>query len=183
MLSQPIQLLPIGFRFARNSAENMWKYRACARWLVRVFSRLRSLFCFRVTSLLYARYSGPVEEGSRITQKTMLRFTWQLVAGEASQSGEVHLLCHHAARRGVHPPKHWKNELNLGLGQQTLDALADSAMQRFRGEFALSDAVKLDCRLLFTHAHTFVLVFVDVCMCCMAGTLESAVLLRLPVLI
>ena len=97
-----------------------------------------------------------MEEGSRVTQKTMLIFTWQLVTGEASQVGEVRLLCRDAARRGVRPPKHWKNELKLGLGQQVLDALADSAMQRVRDEFALSDSVKLDCRLLLTHAHTFV---------------------------
>ena len=139
--------------------------------------------CFRVTFLRYARYSGPVEEGNRIAQKTMLRFTWRLVAGEASRSDEVHLLCHHAARHGVHPPKHWKNELVVGLGQQEFDALADSAIRRVRDEFALSASVKLDCRLLFTHAHTLILVCVDVCMCCMAGTLESAVLLRFPVLI
>ena len=126
-----------------------------------------------------------MEEGSRITQKTMLRFTWQLVAGEASQLGEVHLLCRHAARRGVHPPKHWKNELIVGVGQQAFDALADSAIQRVRDELALSDSVKLSCRLLFTHAHTFVRVVVDACMRCthMAGTLGSAVLLRFPVLI
>ena len=117
-----------------------------------------------------------MEEGSRITQKTMLRFTWQLVAGEANQSGEVHLLCRDAARRGVHPPKHWKNELNLGLGQQALDALADSAIQRVRDELALPDSVKLDCRLLFTHAHAFVRVVVYVWMCCtrVSGTLGHA---------
>ena len=136
----------------------------------RVYARC---VCFRVTSLLYARYSGSVGDGGRITQKTMLRYTWRLVVGRISLSDEVHLLCHNAARLGVHPPKHWKNGLNLGLGQQALDALADSAIQRVRDEFALSGSVKLDCRLLFTHAHTFVRVVVDVCMCCthMAGTL------------
>ena len=114
---------------------------ACPCVLATVFG----LFvCFRVTSLRYARYSGPVEEGSRITQKTMLRFTWKLVAGEASQSDEVQLRCDNAARLGVHPPKHWKKGLNLGLGQQALDALAKSAIERVRGEFALSDSVKLE---------------------------------------
>ena len=132
--------------------------------------------CFRVTSLLYVRYSGSVGDGGRITQKTMLRYTWRLVVGRISLSDEVHLLCRHAARRGVHPPKHWKHEL-----------MAVSAIQRVRDEFALSDSVKLDCRLLFGHAHTHRLVrfVVDVCICCthVAGSLESAVLLRPRVLI
>ena len=141
----------------------------------RVYARC---VCFRVTSLLYARYSGSVGDGGRITQKTMLRYTWQLVAGRIRLSGEVHLLCHDAARRGVHPPKHWKHEL-----------MAVSAIQRVRDEFALSDSVKLDCRLLFmhihTHTHTLVRVVVDVCMRCthVAGTLESAVPLRPRILI
>ena len=76
----------------------------------------------------------------------MFRFTWQLVAGDISQSSEVHLLCRHAARRGVHPPKEWKNALNLGLGMLAVDAMADAAIQRVRDEFALPDSVKLDCR-------------------------------------
>ena len=148
----------------------------------RVYARC---VCFRVTSLLYARYSGSVGDGGRITQKTMLRYTWRLVAGQISLSGEVHLLCHHAARRSVRPRKHWKNELVVGLGQHALDVLADSAIQRVRDELALSESVKLSCRLLFMHAHTFVRVVVDACMRCthMAGTLGSAVLLRFPVLI
>ena len=115
----------------------------------------------------------------------MLRFTWQLVAGEARQSDDVLLLCRDAARRGVHPPKHWKNGLSVGLGQQAFDALADSAIQRVRDELALSESVKLSCRLLLMHAHTFVHVVVYAGMRCthMAGTLGSAVLLRFPVLI
>ena len=139
----------------------------------RVYARC---VCFRVTSLLYARYSGSVGDGGRITQKTMLRYTWQLVAGQTRLSGEVHLLCRHAARRGVHPPKHWKHEL-----------MAISAIQRVRDEFALSGSVKLDCRLRFTqtHTHTLVRVVVDVCTRCthVAGSLESAVPLRPRVLI
>ena len=102
--------------------------------------------------LHYARYSGPVEAGSHVTQKTMLKFTWQLVAGEDRQSCEVHLLCRDAARRGVRPPKQWKSELNLGLGLQALDDLAVAAIQRVRDEFALPDSVKLDCMPRFTHA-------------------------------
>ena len=101
---------------------------------------------FNVKRMCDARYSGPVEAGSRMTQKSMLRFTWKFVAGEVSQSCEVQLLCRDAARRGVHPPKEWKNELNLGLGMQAVGALADSAIKRVRGELALPDSVKLDCR-------------------------------------
>ena len=74
----------------------------------RVYARC---VCFRVTFLLYVRYSGSVRDGGRITQKTMLRYTWRLVVGRISLSDEVHLLCRDAARRGVHPPKHWKHEL------------------------------------------------------------------------
>ena len=125
----------------------------------RVYARC---VCFRVTSLLYARYSGSVGDGGRITQKTMLRYTWQLVAGQTRLSGEVHLRCDNAARHGVHPPKHWKREL-----------MAISAIQRVRDEFALSGSVKLDCRLLFvhTHAHTHTHLFVLSWMCvCAART-------------
>ena len=140
----------------------------------RVYARC---VCFRVTFLLYVRYSGSVRDGGRITQKTMLRYTWRLVVGRISLSDEVHLLCRDAARRGVHPPKHWKHEL-----------MAISAIQRVRDEFALSGSVKLDCRLLFyvyAHTHTLVRVVVDVCMRCthVAGSLESAVPLRPRVMI
>ena len=96
------------------------------------------------------RYSGPVEEGSRITQKTMLKFTWTLVAGDVNQSCEVRLLCHNAVRLGVRPPKHWKNEFILGRDLQAVEALADSAIRRVRDEFALPASVKLDCRLRLT---------------------------------
>ena len=121
-----------------------------------------------------------MEAGSRVAQKTMLRFTWQLMAGEVSQSYEVHLLCRHAARRGVHPPKEWKNELNLGLGAEALDNFVGSAMQRARDEFALSESVKLDCRPRLTHARALVRgdVVLGICCACAAGMLGPAVLLR-----
>ena len=102
----------------------------------------------------YARYSGPVEAGSRVTQKSMLRFTWQLVADEFSWFDDVRLLCRDVARRGVHQPKQWKSELNLGLGLQALGNLAGSAIRRAREDFALSESVKLDCRPRSTHAHS-----------------------------
>ena len=95
----------------------------------------------------------------------MLRFTWQLVAGEVSQSYEVHLLCRHAAKHGVPPPKHWKNELSLGLGAEALENLTFKAIQRARDELGLSKSVKLDCRPRFTHAHVLVRGYVDMCMC------------------
>ena len=130
------------------------------------------------------RYSGPAEECSRITQKTMLKFTWTLVAGEINESCVVRLLCHHAARRGVPPPKHWKNKFNFEWDLQAVEALADSAIRRVRDEFALAASVKLDCRLQSTRTRA-----IDrdcnVSLCCelMAGTLEHAVLFRHRVLI
>ena len=122
-----------------------------------------------------------MEAGSRVAQKTMLRFTWQLVAGEVIQSYEVHLLCHNAAKHGVRTPKEWKNELSLGLGAEALDNLACSAIQRARDEFALSESVKLDCRPGFTHARALVVrgdIILGICCACMAGMLGPAVLLR-----
>lgn len=104
-----------------------------------------------------------MEAGSRVAQKTMLRFTWQLMAGEVIQSYEVHLLCRHAAMRGVHTPKEWKNELSLGLGAETLDNLTVKAIQRACDEFGLSElAMKLDCRLRFTHARAWLCRYVHV---------------------
>ena len=153
--SPPIRLSPLWLGFTRSLAEAMWKYLVCALcFFPRVFREGVSFVCFNVQRICDARYSGPVEAGSRVTQKTMLRFTWKLVAGEVSQSCEVHLLCRDAARRGVHPPKEWKNELNLGLGMQALDNLADSAIRRVRDELALPHSVKLDCRLRLAHAHS-----------------------------
>ena len=103
--------------------------------------------CSRMAYLRYARYSGPAEgEGARVAQKTMLVFTWKFVAQGLSQSFDVRLLCHNAARRGVHLPKAWENQLNFGFGLPVVDALADSAIRRVREELDLSNAVKLDCR-------------------------------------
>lgn len=112
--------------------------------------------CFDVECLHHARYSGPVEAGSRVTQKTMVKFTWQLVTGEVRRSSEVRLRYDNAFRLGVHPPKEWKNELSLGPGAEALDNLAVAATQRARDEFALSESVKLDCRPRFTHARALV---------------------------
>ena len=154
MHSPPTRLLPLGLGFLRSLAGAMWKSLACAL-SSRVSRDCVFLICFNVECLHHARYSGPVEAGSRVTQKTMLRFTWQLVAGEVRHSCEVHLLCHNAAKRGVHPPMEWKNGLNLGgVGLQALNNLADSAIQRARDEFALPESLKLDCKPRFTHART-----------------------------
>ena len=165
MQSPPIRLPSFGLGFTRSLAGAMWKSRACALcFSSRVSGDCVFSICFNVECLHHARYSGPVEAGSRVAQKTMLRFTWELFAGEASQSCEVHLLCHHAARRGVRPPKEWKNELHLGLGAEALDNLAVAAIQRTRDEFGLSESVmKLDCRPRFTHARARG--YVDLCMC------------------
>ena len=149
-----------------------------------LFARLSCLclfVCFIVECLHRVRYSGPVEAGSRVAQKTMLRFTWQLMAGEVSQFCEVHQLCSNVAMRGVRRPKEWKNEFNLGLGAEALDKLAVSAMQRARDEFALSESVKLDCRPKFTHARALVVrgdVIWGICCACVAGMLGPAVLPR-----
>ena len=144
----------------------MWKSRACALCFSSCVSGDCVFFvCFNVESLHHARYSGPVEAGSQVAQKTTVKFTWQLMAGEVIQSHEVRLLCSNAIRRGVCPPKEWKNELNVGLGAEALDTLAGSAMQGARDEFALSEAVKLDCRPRFTHARARGYVFMCVCVC------------------
>ena len=138
-----------------------------------------SIVRLHVKDLFRGRYSGPVEEGSRIIQKSMLKFTWTSVAGDVNQSCEVRLLCRDAARRGVPPPKHWKNDLKFGRDLQAMEALADSAIRRVRDEFALAASVKLDCRLRSTHARAIVREY-NVCVCCtlVAGTLESVVLLQ-----
>ena len=122
-----------------------------------------------------------MEAGSRVAQKTMVKFTWQLMAGEVSQSCEVQQLCSNVAMRGVRRPKEWKNEFNLGLGAEALDKLAGSAMQRARDEFALSESVKLDCRPGFTHARALVVrgdVVLGPFCACVAGMLGPAALPR-----
>ena len=146
--SPPIRLPRLGLGFTRSLAGAMWKSRACALCFSSYVSSDCVFFlCFNVECLHHARYAGPVEAGSRVSQKTMLKFTWQLlVAGQVCQSCEVHQLCNNAARRGVRPPKHWKNELSLGLGVQALENLAVAAIQRARDELGLSESVKLDCR-------------------------------------
>ena len=113
--------------------------------------------CFRVTSLLFARYSGSVEDGDRIRQKTMLRYTWQLVVGQLSLSAEVHLLCRDAARRGVRPPKHWKHEL-MAVSAIHLNAASEDqrpsganpsvAAKGFGSPFPLEGLFAIDCRAI-----------------------------------
>ena len=81
--SPPIRLPRLGLGFTRSLAGAMWKSRACALCFSSYVSSDCVFFlCFNVECLHHARYSGPVEAGSRVAQKTMLRFTWQLVAGE-----------------------------------------------------------------------------------------------------
>ena len=110
------------------------------------------------------RYNGAVGEHARVTQKTMLRFTWHLVAEDFSEECDVQLLCRDVERRGVHVPKAWKSKWNRSAEVPAVDSLARAAVKRAREELSLSDATKLDCRLsstntrsfpqTFTHTHT-----------------------------
>ena len=98
--------------------------------------------------MLVDRYNGPVGEHERVTQKTMLRFTWHLEADNFQEECDVQLLCRDVARRGVHVPSAWK--------VPAVDALARAAVQRAREELSLSDATKLDCRpssQAYTHTY------------------------------
>ena len=94
------------------------------------------------TDMFCARYDGPVDGRDEVTQKTMLKFTWSVIAEDFREVCEVQLRCGHAIRRGVHMPQAWKGV----LGVPDMHALADLAAQRARDDFALSDATKLDCR-------------------------------------
>ena len=112
------------------------------------------------------RYTGPAEECSKVTQNTMICFTWHLAAEDWNETCDVQLLCRHAARRGVHLPKAWKSKWNLSADVPPVDALAHGAVQRARDEFSLCEATKLDCRhyfafLLIKHrrAHAWILTF------------------------
>ena len=125
------------------------------------------------------RYDGPVAHGDRVMQKTKLRFTWHLIAEGVREACEVQLLCHHAARRGVHLPEKWKGNLNLCNEVPTVDALAHSAVQRVWQELSLPDATKLDCRLHHStdeHTHIQTLLHAGFCFCVL-GTPAPAVLL------
>ena len=77
-----------------------------------------------------------------VTQKTMLKFTWSVIADDFREACEVRLRCDNAMRRGVHMPQAWKGN----IGVHDMDALADLAVRRAQDEFALSHATKLDCR-------------------------------------
>ena len=83
----------------------------------------------------------------RVMQKTKLRFTWHLIAEGIREACDVQLLCHHAARRGVHLPEKWKSNLNLCKEVPTVDAFASAAVQRVWQERSLPGVTKLDCRL------------------------------------
>ena len=126
-----------------------------------------------------ARYDGPVAHGDRVMQKTKLRFTWHLIAEGVREACEVQLLCHHAARRGVHLPEKWKSNLNLCNEVPAVDAFAHSAVQRVWQELALPDATKLDCRLHHStdeHTHIQTLLHAGFCFFVL-GTQAPAVLL------
>ena len=94
----------------------------------------------------HCRYSGTVEEGTDLTQKTKIKFTWRLCGQDLDVTREVQLLLHNAIRRGVHLPREWVGSTNLGFGAPPVDALAESAVQRVREDMGLADGVKLSCR-------------------------------------
>ena len=119
-----------------------------------------ALFCMcsSLQKSFGARYSGPVEACQRVTQMTKLSFTWLCVAEGLNETCEVQLTCQHAIQRGVHLPKAWKSRWRPGGEVLPTDAWAHDAVQRVRGEFALTDDVKIDCRLgcfFFMRACTF----------------------------
>ena len=91
-----------------------------------------------------------------MTQKTQLQFTWHLVAKDFHEACEVRLLCHHAARRGVHLPKAWKSKWNVGAEVPAVDAIARLAVRCVREELSLSDELKIDCRPLLVSTHAYV---------------------------
>ena len=159
--SLPTRLWPLGLGCTRGWVEQMYKYHACAHWYVDG-CRPHSVcaMCPFSSAIIWipfvARYTGPAEEGDRVTQKTQLCFTWRLVADDVAEVCEVQLLCRDAARRGVHLPAAWKSKWNSIGKIPTTDAMADAAVQRTRDEFSLSDDTKLACRhFLIRHAHTY----------------------------
>ena len=103
-----------------------------------------------------ARYDGPVERCVRVTQKTQLQFTWHLVAKDFHEACEVRLLCHDAARRGVHLPKAWKSKRNVGAAVLAVDDIARLAVRRVREELSLPDELKIDCRLPLVSTHAYI---------------------------
>ena len=70
------------------------------------------------------RYNGLVGEHERVTQKTMLRFTWRLEADDFNEMCDVQLLCRHVVQRGVRVPGFWKTaaeaaaEFGLDYGRE-----------------------------------------------------------------
>ena len=165
--SLPTQPRPLGHVFTSYWAEPTFKYRVCAHVFAYACLCLLVSFCFHrcsfVQSHFSAGYNGPADECHRVTQKTKLRFTWHLVAEGLNETCDVRLLCHHAARRGVHLPKAWKSKWNLSAEVPPVDTLAHEAVQRARDEFSLSDATKLDCRHTFEQsmrAHAYMCMFV-----------------------
>ena len=109
------------------------------------------LLCFLGTCSLLefnlsSRYNGPADERRRVSAKTKICFTWHLIGEGLNETCDVQVLCHNAVQRGVPLPKAWKSKWSLGAAVLSVDALAHDAVQRVRGEFSLTDDVKLDCR-------------------------------------
>ena len=133
-----------------NVAELMWKFRACAFPFTREILCCSILFDVRADAKckqFSQRFNGPVHGCDRVTQKTMLKFTWCAIAEDFREACEVQLLCRDAIRRGVHLPKAWKSKLSL----RAVDALADSALRRAWQTLSLTDVAKLSCRPCITN--------------------------------
>ena len=144
----PIRPWRLGRGYKSGWADPMYKSLVCTRLCVcaRLF-QVSFLFDHRlISSHLCAGYKGPAAEGSSVTAKTQLRFTWHLVCEGLNETCDVQILYRHAARRGVHLPKAWKNKWNLSADVPPVDTWAREAVPRARDEFSLSDVTKLDCR-------------------------------------
>ena len=92
------------------------------------------------------RYSGTVEEGVALTQRTRISFTWRLRAADLDITREVQLLLKNALRQGVPMPRDWKGRMNVLSGVSPLDELAEAAERRAREDHGLPVDVKLSCR-------------------------------------
>jgi len=86
------------------------------------------------------RYNGLVGEHERVTQKTMLRFTWLLEADDFNEGCDVHLLCRYVMQRGVRVPGFWKAaaeaaaEFGFDYGREEEHEMGGDAAEKASGE-------------------------------------------------
>ena len=87
-----------------------------------------------------------------LTWHSSLAFHWEIELDGVLHESDVHVRADNAAERGVPLPDGWQMLQIL----PRLDVFARMAIQRAREELSLSDAAKLDCRLvLLSFAHTY----------------------------